>query len=48
MVNFVEEMRVVFRMHRLDYKRLKCVALFGKVNSNVDLAIDTCLGGCCG
>jgi hypothetical protein len=48
MINSVEEKRVVYRMHRLDYKRFICVALFTKVNSNVDLAKDTCLGGCCG
>ena len=44
----MEEKRVVYQVHRSDYKRCSHVALFAKVNSNVDLALDSCLGGCCG
>ena len=47
-VDLLNEKRVVYRMHRFDYKRFERIALFAKENSNVVLEIDTCLGGCSG
>ncbi len=46
--DLLKEKRVVYRMHRFDYKRFERIALFPKGNSSVVLEIDTRLGGCSG